>query len=230
MSDHQPNKRKYNKRVPLISNGKVVHGESHTKLHQAWCSMIQRCKDENHHKYHRYGGRGIKVCDEWHTYTNFRDWARSNGFANDLTIDRINNDGNYEPSNCRWTTGDVQKYNRSNNHLIEHKGETKALGQWATQYNINPETLRVRIKSGWDIERALTYPNRQKGKVPYEKRTYGKSPRPVVKMDLNGQQIETFRSVREAALNTGISEKGLYGHCVVKKRDTEYKGFKWKLI
>ena len=90
----------------------TLHGESNTRLHRIWRGMLSRCENPNRPKYISYGARGIRVCEEWHTYTIFRDWALYNGYADDLSIDRINNDGNYEPSNCRWATPIVQANNR----------------------------------------------------------------------------------------------------------------------
>ena len=88
--------------------------------------MKKRCYDKKHEKYHRYGGRGITICDEWlNNPASFVEWSMANGYADDLTIDRINNDGNYEPGNCRWTTQKVQQNNKSSCVCVTYKGETK---------------------------------------------------------------------------------------------------------
>lgn len=98
----------------LNDEAKVVkHGQYGTKLYHVWGTMKYRCNNPNDKHFHRYGGRGIKVCDEWNDFIPFYKWATNHGYKEGLTIDRINNDGNYEPSNCRWVTIQEQQRNKT---------------------------------------------------------------------------------------------------------------------
>ena len=122
-------------------------------------SMYCRCYYPSTHGYERYGGRGIKICEEWiNNPDSFYNWAINNGYKKGLTIDRINVNGNYEPSNCRWVTKEIQDNNRRNNRKITYKGKTKTLSQWAREYNINIVTLSDRLKTGMTMEKALSKP------------------------------------------------------------------------
>lgn len=102
---------------------KTTHGMSHTRLYQCWADMKTRCQCENNSFYHRYGGRGIKVCDAWQSFEPFMVWALANGYDDSLTLDRIDNDGNYCPENCKWSTQSEQSYNKTHiPNKYGHKG------------------------------------------------------------------------------------------------------------
>lgn len=134
------------------------------RLWKIWESMHERCEYQKHVQYHNYGGKGVKVCDEWSEYLPFAKWAFSNGYADNLTIDRINGNGNYEPSNCRWATVKEQQNNRATNRIIEYRGEMYTLTQLAEKTGINKTTLRERLNMGWDIEEAVNRPVRLRTK------------------------------------------------------------------
>ncbi len=136
----------------------VKHRMCNTRLYRIWSSMKERCNNPKRRDFKRYGERGIKVCEEWGDFLTFYKWAISNGYSKTLTLDRIDVNGNYEPSNCRWVTVKEQGNNRTNNHLITYNGETKTISQWAEERNINHDTLYSRInRMNWDIGRALGY-------------------------------------------------------------------------
>lgn len=139
------------------------HGKSTTRIYTEYQTMKARCYYPKHSYFHLYGGRGITVCDEWlNDFQTFYNWAMSHGYADNLTIDRINTDGNYTPENCRWVTNKQQQNNRRNNRLITYKGETKPVSQWAEEYGIYYNTLLYRVRNGWSVEKALTTPCRHK--------------------------------------------------------------------
>ena len=118
--------------------------------------MKKRCYNENCKRYKDYGGRGIKVCSEWlETFDNFADWAYRNGYEENLTIDRIDNDKDYAPDNCRWATNKQQCNNTRRNIKIEYKGETKTISEWCEHLGLNYYTVQKRLKNGWSVQRAL---------------------------------------------------------------------------
>ena len=119
--------------------------------------MVQRCHNKNNASYTFYGGRGIQVCDEWRASPNiFYKWAEDTGYRDNLTIERINNNGNYEPSNCKWVTRKEQANNRKSNHTITFNGMTKTITQWSEETKIPKTCIRDRLLRGWSIERTLT--------------------------------------------------------------------------
>jgi len=112
--------------------------------------MRYRCGNKNASRYKNYGGRGIKVCPEWRKdFVVFMDWALNNGYKKGLSIDRIDNDGNYEPSNCRWATVKQQNRNARFNRHIAINGVTKSLCEWAEVAGISRKTLQWRVNNGW---------------------------------------------------------------------------------
>ena len=137
----------------------TIHGETDSRLYAIWCAMKNRCNNPNVKAYPNYGGRGIKICDEWtNSFSSFSEWAYQNGYAEDLSIDRIDNNGNYEPDNCRWVTDAAQASNRRTNRLYTINGETHTLTQWAEIKGMNPKTLFNRVYAGWDFEEAINTP------------------------------------------------------------------------
>lgn len=132
------------------------------RLYNIGVGMRQRYRDKNSNDYIKYGGRGITICDEWEEYIQFKQWASSNGYRDNLSIDRIDVNGNYEPSNCRWANSTEQANNQRNNHLITFKGKTQTIKQWSSELGISNITLLTRLNRGWSITKALTTPT-QKG-------------------------------------------------------------------
>lgn len=134
-----------------------THDLSHTRLHNIWTGMKTRCYNKNAVKYPNYGGRGIKVCDEWlNDFMSFYDWAMANGYNDNLTIDRIYVNGNYTPNNCRWITMEQQARNKRNSLIYTIDNETRSLVEWCKLLGLNYDIVRQRIKRyNWTIEKAL---------------------------------------------------------------------------
>lgn len=130
------------------------HGKKGTKLYNTWLHMKTRCYNKNYNRYDDYGGRGITICDEWiNDFKAFYDWSMSNGYKDNLTIDRIDVNGNYEPDNCRWADRKTQANNRRNNVYLTYNGKTKTISQWSRELNIPENTIRSRYyRNKTDIE------------------------------------------------------------------------------
>lgn len=140
----------------------ITHGQSRTRLYTIWCDMKQRCLNKNQQMFKYYGERKISICDEWkNNFNSFYDWAMENGYADDLTIDRIDVNGNYEPSNCRWATMQQQRRNTRKNVFVEINDVEKVLIDWCSDYKIKYTTVLSRIYKGWEIVTAITTPSRK---------------------------------------------------------------------
>ncbi|MED1602419.1 hypothetical protein [Alkalihalophilus marmarensis] len=127
----------------------LLHGQSGTRLHSIWRKMKHRCNNQNDNRYTSYGGRGIKVCSEWETaFIHFHDWAYKNGYEDHLTIERIDVNGDYTPSNCKWITEKEQHRNKQNTLYVLHDGKKRPLIEWAETLDIPYKTLTSRWYRG----------------------------------------------------------------------------------
>ncbi len=164
-------------------------------IHRTWRNMIWRCYRKEHISYKYYGERGITVCDEWlNDFQSFYDWALSSGYSKNLTLDRIDNDGNYEPSNCRWATAKEQANNTRANHLVTCNGETKTISEWAELLGITHQALSDRLNSkSWTIEDALTVKKKSR---PAKQPSFRKA---VYQKNTNNEILKKWDSISSAA-------------------------------
>lgn len=136
-----------------------THGKSNSRIYMCYNDMKRRCYDKKNIGYKNYGMRGIKVCDEWlgkNGFQNFYDWAIDNGYTDELTIERIDVNGNYEPYNCKWIANQQQARNKTNSRIVEYKGEKKCLKEWSEILGVPYSRLSDRLlKLGWSVERAF---------------------------------------------------------------------------
>jgi hypothetical protein len=154
-------------KIKQLLERSTTHNQRHTVLYSVWRGLRQRCNNPKHASYHNYGGRGITVCEEWDkSFQAFYDWSYANGYSTEnqkdeklkLTIDRIDNNGNYEPSNCRWVDRKTQTRNMRTTRFITFNGQNKSVSEWCEIYGIKLQTFNTRIRNGWSIEEALTKP------------------------------------------------------------------------
>lgn len=140
----------------ITTHGHSRAGGPKQATYKIWTSMLQRCNNPKSQKFKRYGGRGIRVSHEWHLFANFISdlGERPDGFS----LDRIDNNGNYCKENCRWASPITQSHNRENNRMINFRGESMCISEWARHTGLSVPTLTGRINAGWDIERALLSP------------------------------------------------------------------------
>lgn len=129
------------------------------RMYQIWAHMKYRCNTPSHKQYGDYGGRGISYDPSWNVFVNFYEWSINNGYEEDLTLDRIDNNLDYSPLNCRWVTKAFQNRNRRYNYSITIDGETKTAQEWCKIHNLNYNTFFTRVNLyNWDVIKAITTP------------------------------------------------------------------------
>lgn len=161
------------------------HNLTGSRIYNIYCSMKQRCFYKKNNRFQNYGGRGITICDEWkNDFMSFYNWAMDNGYKDNLTIDRINNDGNYEPNNCRWVEEKTQAKNRRNNIIIEYNGKNYCLKDLCKKLNLKYATIYRRLKLNIPLEQALKKDYKQKYVNNLPKYKVGEFPKCCITMDI----------------------------------------------
>jgi hypothetical protein len=134
--------------------------KQHPKEYRSWASAVQRCSNPNNHAFHLYGGRGIRVCEQWSSFVNF---FKDMGLRPENTsLDRIDNNKGYEPGNCRWATRQQQSDNRYNIRVLTYNGKTQTLREWSAETGISLNTMRQRVVAGWSAEKCITLPTKNR--------------------------------------------------------------------
>ena len=178
-----------------------THQESHTPLHNIWCGMNNRC-NPNHIHSRGYGKRGITVCDEWRDYTKFAEWARSHGYEEGLTIERIDVNGDYSPENCTWIPLGKQARNRRTTFWVEYQGRTMSLAEAAELSGLPYKQVHYRIKHGWSIDDALTTPLKNPSDLLLKCRERG------INYNRVYNRVHVYGWTEEDAINIPIAGKG----------------------
>jgi len=196
------------------------HGMFGTRIYNVWHSMKQRCYVKNHISYKNYGGRGIKVCDEWQEFTPFMDWAYANGYdenaeRGECTLDRIDPNGNYCPDNCRWATAKEQSNNKNANVYLEYKGVIDTLSNHARNAGISPILAEDRKIKGKSVEEIFSTEKLYKSQK-------------VAQYDMDMNLIKIWDSCKQASETTGYRETNLRG-CLSGHRKTS-SGYIWRYI
>lgn len=195
------------------------------RIHKIWVCMKDRCstKNKSRQAYQLYSSRNIKICNEWlESFENFKNWAINNGYKDNLSIDRIDVNGNYEPSNCRWATNEEQANNKRNNIKVEYNGEIHTLAEWAKILNINYFTFRDRIKRRIKENKPLNDAFEKEALI-FNNQFFSKK---VDQYDLNNNYIKTYPSMKEAERELGI-QTTLISKCCRGIAKTS-GGYKWK--
>ena len=149
----------------LKKNNNRKHGGKGTRLYRIWKGAKNRCQNKNNASYKNYGARGISFYESWsNDFSIFAEWAKNNGYSDNLELDRMNNNKGYSPDNCRWVNRTVNANNKRNNHYIEYHGETHTIPEWSLITGIHICTIKARIRYGWTDQDAVGVPLLRKGK------------------------------------------------------------------
>jgi hypothetical protein len=168
----------------------MKHGMKHTRLYRIWGNIKSRCNNPNTTHYNSYGGRGISICKEWdNDFSAFMEWSISNGYNDSLTIDRIDQNGDYCPENCRWTSQKVQCNNFSRNKMITYLGKTQSLTMWCEELNLSYSMVKRRLAKGKSVEEAFEKPKYQPKTLSFN---------------------DCTMTVKEWSIKTGIPERIIY--------------------
>lgn len=180
-----------------------THNESHTRLHNIWLEMRRRCQKEYDPSYKRYGGRGITVCEAWENYEIFAKWARENGYAENLSIERKDVNKGYCPENCMWIPFSKQARNRTTTYWVEYQGDRMSLAEAAEKAGLPYKQVWYRInRSGWSVEKALSTPLKRPPELLEKCKEYGLDYKFVYR------RIHMYGWSEEDALNTPNMGKG----------------------
>lgn len=193
-----------------------THLESKTRLHNIWTGINNRCR---HNK--RYAGRGITICEEWGKYENFAKWARENGYRDDLTIERIDVNGNYCPENCKWIPLGKQARNRTTTRWIIFEGKRMSLAEAAEITCVPYKQVHLRIKSGWGVEEALYVPL-QKGISDLHKKCIERG----MNYNIVYNRIHIYGWTEDEALSIPIAKRGANGLTYKRPEFMEKQGKK----
>ena len=206
----------------------TTHGGKYERLYKVWDGMKYRCYNPNCPEYNKYGGRGIKVCSEWrYDYAAFRKWSYENGYDPNAghmqcTIDRIDVNGDYEPSNCRWATPEMQANNTRYNHRLTIDGETKTVSEWSRISGVGSKTILYRLRAGWNEKEAVF-----KAAEPRHKREKKLTRSHYTPVYCHETKI-AYKSVSEAAADMGIKEQGILD--VLKGRCEHSHGYHFSRV
>ena len=137
----------------------TTHGKSHVKLYKVWAGIKQRCCNPRNCRYADYGGRGISLCDEWMGYESFAAWAERSNYEDGLDIDRIDNNGGYNPNNCRFVPRVINCRNKRDNVFLDLGGDRKTIAEWAETTGLSPNTIQKRLCMGWSARDAILLPS-----------------------------------------------------------------------